>query len=105
MDPMRLLICAALTLSLAACTVTDADPTASGSPAPSTAKPQPVAVYYALTTAEGLGPRLVREFHQVAAKTQTSVVEQVRVAATEMLTHNALDPDYANLWPDNARVA
>ncbi len=97
-------IAAVCALALAACTITDADPTSSASPTAGAGKQQ-VAVYYALTTQEGLGPRLVREFHPLAAKTQTSVVEQVRAAATEMLTHNALDPDYANLWPNGARVA
>jgi hypothetical protein len=99
---MRVLVCATLSFALAACTVTDPDPTGSGSPTATAAK-QPVAVYYALTTSEGLGPRLVREFHQVKEPTD-SVVGQVRAAATEMLGHNALDPDYANLWPNGATV-
>jgi hypothetical protein len=99
---MRALVCLALTATLAACTVTDPGPSVSGSAAPSAVK-QPVAVYYALTTPEGLGPRLVREFHRVQEPTD-SVVGQVRAAASEMLGHNALDPDYANLWPNGAQV-
>jgi hypothetical protein len=100
---MRVLVCLALTATLAACTATDPDPVGSGTPSPSGPAQQPVAVYYALTSPEGLGPRLVREFHRVEAPTD-SVVGQVRAAATEMLTHNALDPDYANLWPNGTQV-
>src|SRR5688500_11756117 len=99
---MRVLLCATLSLALAACTVTDPDPTGSASPTPTPAT-QPVAVYYALTTQEGLGARLVREFHRVQEPID-SVVGQVRAAATQMLGHNALDPDYANLWPNGAKV-
>ncbi|GIH10619.1 hypothetical protein Rhe02_86860 [Rhizocola hellebori] len=98
---MRVLVCLALTATLAACTV--ADPAPTGSSTPSAAVKQPVAVYYALTTPEGLGPRLVREFHRVQEPTD-SVVGQVRAAASQMLSHNALDPDYANLWPNGAKL-
>jgi hypothetical protein len=101
---MRALVCLALSATLAACTVNDPQPGGSGSPAsPTAAAKRPVAVYYALTTPEGLGPRLVREFHRVQEPTD-SVVGQVRAAASEMLSHNALDPDYANLWPNGAEL-
>ncbi|HCT81725.1 MAG TPA: hypothetical protein DGT23_35125, partial [Micromonosporaceae bacterium] len=75
------------------------------SPVSPTAGPaqQTVAVYYALT-AEGRGPRLVREFHKISAQ-DGSVPAQVRAAVTEMLSRNAIDPDYRNLWPPAARVA
>ncbi len=101
---MRILVClAAGLLLLTSCTVTGPEPSPSGSASPSPAK-QTVAVYYTLATSEGFGPRLVREFHQVTG-VQGSVVEQVRAALTEMLGRNALDPDYANLWPARAKVA
>lgn len=90
-------------LLLSSCTTPGVDPSPSGTPSPAAAK-QTVAVYYTLTTSEGFGPRLVREFHQVTGA-QGAVVEQVRAAVTEMLSRNALDPDYANLWPARTTVA
>lgn len=60
-----------------------------------------MAVYYTRTQ-PGKAPRLVREFHQVPAGTESAA--KVRAAVTEMLTGRPLDPDYADLWPDGARV-
>lgn len=62
---------------------------------------QTLAVYYTLTWADK-GPRLVREFHQLQAGADPAA--QVRAAVTEMLTGDALDPDYVDLWPARARV-
>ena len=101
---MRILVCLAAGLLLASCTVSGAEPSPSGTPSPTAGPKQTVAVYYTLTTGEGFGPRLVREFHQVAGAAGT-VVDQVRAAVTEMLSRNAFDPDYANLWPARTELS
>lgn len=107
---MRLLAMAALGLTLAACT---ANPTPSPStattgpgtgPVPTTSAGQlALAVYYTLTQNNG-DPQLVREFHRMSVQ-DVSKAGHIRAAVTEMLTRDAVDPDYRGLWPRGARVA
>lgn len=104
MAAVRLGVAMATLVTLAACTATPAPPPTSAPVSPTaSAAQQTVAVYYVLT-AEGRGPRLAREFHKTTLQ-DGSVPAQVRAAVTEMLSRNAVDPDYRNLWPPAARVA
>jgi hypothetical protein len=57
-----------------------------------------VPVYYVVDV-PGVGPRLYREFHQVARTGDT-----VTTALTEMVTGRAVDPDYRTLWPSSTKV-
>jgi hypothetical protein len=57
-----------------------------------------VPVYYAVDV-EGVGPRLYREFHAVAAGG-----DKVATALTEMFTGSPRDPDYRSLWPTSTSV-
>jgi hypothetical protein len=71
-----------------------AQPSASPS---ATAAPVALAVYYLVDT--GGGPRLAREFRQVA-RTDS----QIGAAVDAMLRLAPLDPDYSSLWPKTTRV-
>lgn len=78
-------------------------PSTSQSTAPSASSPaagpvRAVPVYYIADINNS--PRLYREFHRVALIQGNPAL----TAVTEMLRDNAVDPDYASLWPRSTRV-
>lgn len=74
-------------------------PTEEASPQPSSGTTS-VPVYYVADTPTG--PRLFREFHQMAA--ETVAASQVRAAVDEALKDSALDPDYRSGWPQGTAL-
>lgn len=76
---------------------TSATPTASGS-ATCESLTKAAGIYYAADVPE-FGPRLYREFAQVA-----TCEDPVTEALTHMVRNAPVDPDYTSLWPEGTEV-